>query len=53
MPPPGPCDAKALAAGNTAHAAATAARDSRKFLRDMTISRHLIAESYGRERRRF
>jgi hypothetical protein len=38
MPPPGPCDAKALAAGSTAHAA-MAARDSLRFFRGMTISR--------------
>jgi hypothetical protein len=40
MPPPGPCDAKALPAESaTAHAAATAAHDIREFFCDMTISR--------------
>jgi hypothetical protein len=38
MPPPGPCDAKALAAGSNAHAAMTA-RDIHEFLRNMAISR--------------
>jgi hypothetical protein len=37
MPPPGPCDAKALPADNaTAHAAA---HNIREFFGDMTISR--------------
>jgi hypothetical protein len=37
MPPPGPCEAKALPIGNSAQA--TAARDSWNIFRDMTISR--------------
>src|ERR1700716_2675562 len=47
MPPPGPCDAKALAAGSsTADAAAMAARDSMGSFPDMAISRDsLIAEA--------